>query len=80
MILSIRSDFIMFLDSDDWLEYNACEVAYNYIKRHDFDIVAFNYYIYFEKNGQFKLKDYKNKSIFSTCLTPFSSADAAYTT
>ncbi len=60
-----QGEYLMFLDSDDWLEYNACEVAYNYIKRHDFDIVAFNYYIYFEKNGQFKLKDYKNKSIFS---------------
>ena len=36
-------DYIMFLDSDDWYELNACEVAYNSILENDYDVVTFSY-------------------------------------
>lgn len=38
-------DYIMFLDSDDWYELNACEVAYNSILEKDSDILIYGNYI-----------------------------------
>lgn len=35
-------DYIMFVDSDDILELNACEIAYNAIVKSNSDIVEFN--------------------------------------
>lgn len=34
------ADYIMYLDSDDWLEENACEVLYDEIIKEDADIVC----------------------------------------
>lgn len=45
-----KSDYIMFLDSDDWFEINACEEAYNCISRNNTDICFFSYFKYYEKN------------------------------
>ena len=36
-------EYIMFLDPDDWLEINACEILYNEITKCDDDICIFNY-------------------------------------
>ena len=41
-------EYIMFLDPDDWYELNACELAYNQIKRNKNDFVVFNFYDYDE--------------------------------
>lgn len=38
-------DYIMFLDSDDWYELNACEVAYNAIIEKGSDILIYGDYI-----------------------------------
>lgn len=40
-IQNAHGDFIMFLDSDDYLEPNACEIAYNSIVKYGVDIVNF---------------------------------------
>ncbi len=39
-------DYIMFLDSDDWLDLDACELAYNQISKNQNDFVMFNYQRY----------------------------------
>ena len=39
-----NGEFIMFVDSDDWLEENACEIAYNNIKEKRADSLIFCYY------------------------------------
>ena len=39
----------MFLDSDDWLELDACELAYNEISQGKYDFVKFAHYTYNEK-------------------------------
>lgn len=39
-----QGEYIMFVDSDDWLELDACESAYNQIKKQDSDLVIFNFY------------------------------------
>jgi len=51
-----KGDYIMFLDSDDWLEPEACECAFNQIKTNDNDFAYFNVYNFFE-NKQKKLID-----------------------
>ena len=38
-----RSDWIMFVDSDDWLELNALELAYSQ-RREDVDLVVLNFF------------------------------------
>ncbi|MCM1266065.1 MAG: glycosyltransferase [Candidatus Gastranaerophilales bacterium] len=53
----VNSEYIMFLDSDDWLELNACELAYNQISKNKNDFVLFGLYTY-EEN---KEKRYINK-------------------
>ncbi|WP_257929100.1 glycosyltransferase, family 2 [Campylobacter lari] len=43
-VLNAKSDFIMFLDPDDYLELNACEeCVFNIIK--DMDLLCFNHFI-----------------------------------
>lgn len=39
----VKGEYYMFLDSDDWLEKDTCEVAYNAAKQKDADCVMFSY-------------------------------------
>ena len=41
-INAATGDYIMFLDSDDYLEPNACEIAYKAITKHQVDILHFS--------------------------------------
>lgn len=43
-ILSSKSEYIMFMDSDDEYEYNICEKFYNTLISEDSDLVSCNYY------------------------------------
>ena len=43
-----NGDYVFFVDSDDYLEYNACEIAYNYAIRNDLDILCFDFYEEYE--------------------------------
>ena len=36
-----NSDYIMFVDGDDWVEANFCELPYNYAKNKNVDLVLF---------------------------------------
>lgn len=44
-VLASNGDFIMFLDADDFLEQNACEIAYEEIRKNNTDILQFDTYI-----------------------------------
>lgn len=44
-----KGEYIMFLDPDDWYELNACELAYNQIKKNKNDIVFFGIRFYDNK-------------------------------
>lgn len=50
------AEYVMFLDSDDWFELNACELVYNKIKQNNNDFVFFNFYWATEKDGTFEKK------------------------
>ena len=47
-IKSAKSEYIMFVDADDWLEKQAVEIAYTNIKKNEADICQFNYFFNYE--------------------------------
>lgn len=47
-----HGEYVMFLDSDDWLEMTCCETAIREIQNENADIIFFEYY-----------KEYRNKSL-----------------
>src|SRR5699024_8084583 len=47
-----EGEYIMFLDPDDWLELNACEIAYNQISKNKNDIVFFGTTNHIEKQNK----------------------------
>jgi glycosyltransferase involved in cell wall biosynthesis len=49
-----NGEFIMFMDNDDWLEPDACELCYNQITENNNDVVIFGFNKYFEKYGILK--------------------------
>ncbi|HEH4550969.1 glucosyltransferase [Campylobacter coli] len=51
-VLHSSSDFIMFLDSDDFLALNACELALTKIKQ-GFDLLCFDAFVHRVKTKQF---------------------------
>ena len=51
-----QSEYIMFLDQDDWYEPTACEEAYNQISKNNNDLVIFNFTKIYEKTNR-KLLD-----------------------
>lgn len=46
-----KGEYIMFLDPDDWYELDACETAYNQIKKNNNDIVLFAYNKFIEEDN-----------------------------
>lgn len=55
------SEYIMFLDPDDWYELDACELAYNQISKNNDDFVYFGLYTFNEKNETRNLLDSRLK-------------------
>lgn len=58
-IKEVTSEYVMFLDSDDWLELNACELAYEQISRNKNDFVIFGTYIHSMKRKKKKFDSAK---------------------
>lgn len=47
-----KGDYIMFVDSDDWIEKNTCEVAINTLLKYKVDVVLWDY-----------IREFNNKSL-----------------
>lgn len=43
-IKNVTSEYLMFVDSDDWIELNALEILYKTIKEKNSDILLFSYF------------------------------------
>jgi len=52
-----KGKYIMFLDSDDWFELNACKDALEQISKYDNDLVIFDFYFYKQKLGKKVLQE-----------------------
>ena len=59
-------DFISFVDSDDWIENNTLESAYNEAIANNADVVLFRYTFFFEKSDTY----YSAKKIKHKLKTP----------
>lgn len=46
-----QGDYLLFLDQDDWLELDACELCYNQISKNKNDILMFDFNFCYEKTG-----------------------------
>lgn len=55
-------EYILFLDSDDWIEPVACEELYNHAKRLNSDLVLFDVLWYIKKNKIKKISYFSNNS------------------
>lgn len=53
-------EYIMFLDSDDWIELNTCEDLYKKVKLNDLDILLFLMKNYSEETGEYYEDSYYN--------------------
>ena len=52
--------YLLFVDSDDWIEPNTLEILNNYLKNNPVDILSFNGCLYYEKNGSIEIDSGKN--------------------
>ena len=74
-----RSEYLMFLDSDDFLDSRACEIALKASEDGRFDMVSFGYIHFEEKNGElkelgrlhFENADYTREEFFEKCLRAY---------
>ena len=60
--------YLMFLDSDDFLEENACEVLYNKIKQIDVDYVIGNYIYVSHKGEKYEEPMFKQDNSFELTI------------
>lgn len=68
-IKKVKSDYVMFLDSDDYIEKDTLEVLYNKITKDKLDIVVCDYYEeqYESKTTkEIKIKDFKNTTLIES--------------
>ncbi|AJC85155.1 glycosyltransferase family 2 protein [Campylobacter peloridis] len=66
-VLNSNSEFIMFLDPDDYLELNACELAINTMLENKVDMIIFDAYVHrvkFKKFYRFKNDECFKKNEF----------------
>ncbi len=58
-------EYIMFLDPDDWYEFDACEKAYNHIKQNNTDFAFFGMKHFYEDTGISEIDNWRLKNILS---------------
>lgn len=59
-----KGEFLIFVDSDDYLEKDALELLYTNLVNNNADVSVCGMKLYFENNGTFKYyKDYKNDKV-----------------
>ncbi len=65
-----QGEYIVFLDSDDWIENDMCEKLYNHAKYLDVDLVLFDV-IWYHKNNKKELFKYFNDVEFNQDYNSF---------
>lgn len=60
-IKQAQGEYITFVDADDWIEKNTCQITYDFAKKNDSDIVLWDAYLYDNKIKS--LGNYTSESI-----------------
>lgn len=72
-----QADYIMFVDSDDWVDPDYCKIPYLIAKENEVDIVAFLFFRYdkktISKQRLFPREGIATKDEVLTCYLPFTS-------
>lgn len=63
-IAHANGKYIMFVDSDDWLELETCEIAVCEAEKEEADLVFWSYTREYDKNSKDKLFFWEDKTIF----------------
>lgn len=59
-----QGDYLIFVDSDDWVEVNMVEELYNYASKNDLDILGCDYYLNFlDKPEEYHHENYSKDKI-----------------
>ena len=59
-IKEVKGDYVLFVDSDDWLDENALELLYEHVSGFDPDITMFKFKYYDEDTGNFSEGPFTN--------------------
>lgn len=62
-----KGEYVLFVDSDDYIDINTCEKLYNKATSNNYDIVLFKYYIVYPKSKKLMnvLSEYHDKNNIS---------------
>lgn len=53
-----KGEFVLFVDSDDWIDLNTCEILYNKSKKLNLDLLLYNVESFDNNNNQYFKEDY----------------------
>lgn len=62
---NVTGDYVLFIDADDWLELNSCEILHNTIKNYgEVDVIQYQYKMISKKNIDYSEKHFKDNEMF----------------
>lgn len=61
----VTGEYLMYVDSDDWLDLDTCQTAYNKLKEHDADVVIWSYVREFGTHSAIKNIFEEDELVFS---------------
>ncbi len=65
-IQHIQGEYVLFVDSDDWLEENALEELYNHVKGFNSDITMFKFKFFDESTSEFSEESFSNLEVIDS--------------
>lgn len=60
----VNGEYIMFVDSDDWIDIDTCELAYNAAEKNKADLVMWSYVREYEDSSNEKLMFWEDGKVF----------------
>lgn len=67
-IKKVKGEYVLFVDSDDWLEANALELLYKHVKGFDSDITMFKFKNYYEDSSEFGEGPFTNLEVIDSSI------------
>ncbi|WP_299524526.1 glycosyltransferase family 2 protein [uncultured Methanobrevibacter sp.] len=64
----IKGNYLLFLDSDDWIEENALELLYNQVSNLDSEMIIFPYRYYNQETGKYNENDFTKLNMFDSSI------------
>lgn len=62
----VAGKYMMFVDSDDWIDTDTCEIVYNMAEKHNADLILWSYTREFENSSQEKYMFWEDETVFNS--------------